>query len=370
MSAFFSFRFLLSMIFNATDYNVEIIKLQNRKFFNNSEKIVGWSRGYPSISLYAPPFFSKPSANSLITRVMSLYQWRKLPELLSVAVTPDCNCDCDYCSFTSMRKEKQPLSTEQIIDSISQAQELGVSTISIVGGEPTMNRDILKIISSINKDLSQVIMFTNGYYLKEMARDLKKAGLTSIIVSIDSADAETHNKMKGKKGLFEKALEGIKEAKKRGLLVGTSTVAHKDDIKNGNLERIFELGKKRKVNEQIIYDSLPTGNYKNKLELAWSKTEKEELIRFCSEHNKKKHYPNIFPYAYFKSSRSIGCAGGSIYFYLSPYGDVCPCDFNSASIGNVQDKPLSDLWDAFSTAKEFCTPSAGGCKLINSIPKN
>ncbi|OHD05356.1 MAG: hypothetical protein A2086_10280 [Spirochaetes bacterium GWD1_27_9] len=363
MKGFSGFRFILSMLIKSVDFNMDFIKIQNKRFFNNSHKIVGWFNGYPSMSLYTPPFFSKPSVNSLITREMSLYQWRKLPELMSIAITPNCNCDCMYCSFTSMKKEENPLSTQEIKKVIKDAQALGVSTVSLVGGEPLMNNDIFEIIQSVDKEFSQVIMFTNGYYLKEKAKDLRKAGLTTAIVSIDSYNPTKHNQIKGKEELFEKAILGIKEAKKQGLLVGMSSVVHKPDFENGNLIKLFDLAKDLKINELIVFDAMPTGNYSNRTDLLWNKSDIDKLINLCEEYSKKKNYPNIYPYAYMKSEKSIGCAGGTFYFYVSPYGDVCPCDFNSFSVGNIKKESLNKLWNKFNTTNGFCGSSADGCKI-------
>ncbi|HOV13760.1 MAG TPA: radical SAM protein [Spirochaetota bacterium] len=363
MRGFSGFRFVMSMLLKSLDLNMDFIKIQNKKFFNNPDKVVGWFNGYPSMSLYTPPFFSKASTNSLITRMMSLYQWRKLPELMSIAITPKCNCDCAYCSFTSMKKEESPLSTEKIKKVIREAQDLGVSTISIVGGEPLMNPDILEIIQSVDKNRSQVIMFTNGYFLKEKAKDLRKTGLTTVIVSIDSSDSLKHNQIKGKDGLFEKAVSGVKEAKKHGLLVGMSSVVHKKDFQDGELVKLFDLAKDLKINELIVFDALPTGNYSDRTDLLWSKSDIEGLINLCEEYSQKKGYPNIYPYAYMKSNKSIGCAGGTLYFYVSPYGDVCPCDFNSFSVGNIKNESLNQVWNKFNDANGFCGSVSDGCRV-------
>jgi len=357
-----SIRFNLALLFKGLDFNVEFIKMQNKKFFNNYDKISGWYKGYPSMSFYTPPLLSKPSINSLITKLMSLYQWRKLPEIMSIGITDECNCNCNYCSFTSMKKNEDILSTDLIIKTIKEGQILGVSTISLVGGEPLMNNDIIKIINAVDKNLSQIIMYTNGYYLKHNAKELKKAGLTAVIVGIDSYDPDTHDKIRGKKGLFDKAVEGIKEAKKYGLLAGISSVIYKEDLLNNNIDNLIKLSKKLKINEHIFFDAIPTGNLAGKNDLLWTDEDYEKLIKLCEYYDNKKKYPHIFPYAYLKSYRSIGCTGGVTYIYVSPYGDVCPCDFNTTGVGNVKNEKLSDLWDKFNEKIDFDKTCLYGCR--------
>jgi MoaA/NifB/PqqE/SkfB family radical SAM enzyme len=231
-----------------------------------------------------------------------------------------------------------------------------------VGGEPLMQKDIVDIVQSVNKDKCQVMMFTNGWFLKEKAKDLKKAGLTTIIVSIDSADQAAHDKFKGKDGLFEKAVEGIKEAVKQKLLVGISSVIHKEDIDNGNLAKIIEMSKKLKINQNIVFEAIPVGNYSSKTDLSWTDEEREKLINYCDQYNNKKNYQGVYAYSYVKSYKSMGCSGGVIYFYVSPYGDVCPCDFNSLCVGNVKNEPLHVLWDKFNEKNSYCSTSLSGCR--------
>jgi hypothetical protein len=69
----------------------DFLTVTNRRFCNGPDKVIGWARGYPSYYLMSPPLLSRPGMNSLTTRMMSIYQWRKLPDLVSVAVTSACN---------------------------------------------------------------------------------------------------------------------------------------------------------------------------------------------------------------------------------------------------------------------------------------
>lgn len=347
----------------------DFLAMSNRRFCNSPNKVIGWHKGYPSYYLLAPPVLSKPACNSLLTRIMSVYQWRKLPDLVSVAVTDKCNADCEYCSFKSMKKNQPLLSGDELKGAIRQCQELGAATILLAGGEPLMREDMCDIIASADKDLSQMVLFTNGYYLKEKAKDLKKAGLTSVIVSIDSATKHLHDHKKGCEGLFDKALEGIAQARKEKLLVGISSVLGRADLLDGSIEALFHLGKKLRVNGMIMFDAIPTGGYEDQSDVAFSDPELRQLIDICSEYQRKNDYPGIHPYAYSKSHQGIGCAGGVSQCYISPYGDVCPCDFMPVSMGNIKDAPLYRLWDRFSDHGFSCT-ALSGCRRRDSATRH
>ncbi|MCP4135992.1 MAG: radical SAM protein [bacterium] len=358
-------RYIILLFTKGIEHKKNILRMTNVRFFCSTNKILGWIDGHPSYGILTPPVFSKPSAYALTSKIMSLYQWRPLPEMVNLAITDKCACDCEYCSFRSMAKEKKRLGLREWKEVIDQIQELGASTISLTGGEPLENPDILEIVDYVNKDFSQVIMFTSGYLLEKYAKDLKKRGLNSVIVSVNSSDSSIHDSSKRSPGLYEKAIAGIKAAKKAKLLVAMASVVYKKDLETGHIQNIIELGKELKVNQVIFFDTIPTGYYRDDPSVVWNKEETNKLIEICSEYHSKKKYPGVLPYSFINSSRSIGCYGGTIYFYVSPYGDICPCDFCSFSVGNVKDEPLYALWDKFGEHKEFQKSSLAGCKMKN-----
>ncbi len=358
-------RYLILLATKGVDHKKSILKMTNVRFFCSKNKIIGWTRGHPSYGLLTPPVFSKPSAYALTSKIMSLYQWRSLPEMVSLSLTDACACNCEYCSFRSMQKNAEKLSLSQWKQTIDQVQRLGVSTIALTGGEPLEHPDILEIIGHVNKDFSQIIMFTSGYRLKEYAEGLHKNGLTSVIVSMNSVNPGEHDASKQYPGLFDKALEGIKAAQKAKLLVGLAVVVRREDLQTGRLHEIIEFGKKLMVNQIIFFDTIPTGNYIHNTGVIWTEDEIDELIAISSSYHEKRDYPGILPYSFINSYRSVGCYAGTIYFYISPYGDVCPCDFCSFSVGNIKDEPVYVLWDKFGEHREFQKSSLTGCKMKN-----
>jgi MoaA/NifB/PqqE/SkfB family radical SAM enzyme len=362
MKIFQKLRFYLFLITKSGKLNLDMISL-NQKRIHNKDKILGWKDGYPSYCLLAPPLLSKPQANFFTTKLLSVYQWRNLPEMINLAITDGCNCSCQHCSFVSMKKKAQTLNTKELMAVIFDAQKLGVSTINLVGGEPLIHPDILSLVNCVNKDLSQVILFTNGFFLEEKAAGLKKAGLYSVIVSLDSFESGVHDRLRSLPGLFEKAVRGIRQAQKEGLLVGISTVVSRETVKNGELEKLIEFGKDLNVNEILIFDAVPTGNYSCKQHLIGEQPYLADIISISEKYNNLAEYPGIFAYSYVRSHHALGCAGGVCYFYVSPYGDVCPCDFNPMSVGNVKEVSLHLLWDRFSRNPDFCKATWNGCKM-------
>lgn len=334
------------------------------KIYLNHDKIIHWRGGLPVFSGSSPPPYSKPAAYMLAKRMMAVFQNRTIPNLMSFAINDICNAGCDHCSFFEGHHQsgKHVLSFEEAKDLIRQAQDLGVSIINFVGGEPLMRKDICEIIASVDKDRSVTSMFTNGWYLPENVQKLKASGLDTINVSLDSADPAEHDKKRKVKGLFERGVEGLRLAKKAGMTTAISCCVFENDIDNGNFEAIVEMGKKIGVHEIIVFDAIPAGRMKNRKDLMGRPDIAQRLIDKAQHYNTRDDYPGILVYSYVTSWKSTGCCGGISYFYVTPYGDICCCDFNPHGMGNVLEDPLQTIWDRFGKDPEFLSASWNGCK--------
>jgi len=90
--------------------------------------------------------------------------------------------------------------------------------VRITGGEPTSRPDIIEIIHRLASvpELCELAMTTNGLTLARQARDLARAGLARVNVSLDSLDAGIFRRMTGVNGLAS-VIEGIDAAVLAGL---------------------------------------------------------------------------------------------------------------------------------------------------------
>jgi len=210
------------------------------------------------------------------------------------------------------------------------------------------------------------VLFTNGSRLYERVEKLKKSGLDSVYVSLDAADAESHDKFRGKKGLFDQAIKGIGRAKSLGLSVGISCSITPEAFRSGELDRIVELGKQIGIHEVLVFDTMPTGRYKHRTDLVDNSEWVEDMIDSLTPYNQDPAYPGVVAYAYMTSHRSVGCSCGTSYFYISPYGDVMSCDFNHARFGNILEAPLYRIWDEMTSHPDFQQAKWGGCKIKDS----
>lgn len=361
-------RFRMTAAYRAPQYFLNYLDRAYRIYLNHN-RIIHYRQGHPVYSLSTPPAFSKAAANMFARQIFSVIQNRSFPNLLSFAVNDICNANCYHCSFFGggvAEPGRHVMTTEECKKTLRDAQELGVSVINFVGGEPTLRDDLPEILSAVDKDLATTVMFTNGLILERKIRTLKAAGLDSVFVSIDSADPKINDEKRGIPGLFVKAMDGFRKAKSLGMSVGLSLSVTPDDFRSGELDRVVELGRTIGAHEIVVFDIMPTGRMSGHDELVDNESWIEEMITRTKKWNDDPRYPVVTLYAYSTSFRSAGCSCGISYFYVSPYGDVNPCDFNHKHLGNVLEQPLWKIWDKMTKLEDYRQAKWGGCKIKDS----
>jgi cyclic pyranopterin phosphate synthase len=140
---------------------------------------------------------------------------------LRVSVTDRCNLRCQYCipeDGVEKVTHEDILTLEEIDTLISHFVALGITKVRITGGEPLVRKGIISLIQKISrhKEIVDLALTTNGILLKDMAKDLKEAGLLRVNISLDTLNPDKYREMT-RGGNLEEVLEGIEAAKKAGL---------------------------------------------------------------------------------------------------------------------------------------------------------
>jgi len=145
---------------------------------------------------------------------------------LRISVTDRCNFRCTYCmpkEVFGREYEFLPrgelLTFEEIVRLARVFVEQGVEKIRLTGGEPTLRRELPKLIEMLRgvEGLKDLTLTTNGSRLVEMAPALKAAGLDRITVSLDSLDDAVFRRMNDVDFPVSRVLAGIEAARAAGL---------------------------------------------------------------------------------------------------------------------------------------------------------
>lgn len=140
---------------------------------------------------------------------------------MRISVTDLCNLRCVYCMPEEGVKKhchSKNMSFEEIVSLVKAGVDLGIDKIRLTGGEPLVRRGIVDLVEEIGKieGIGDLTMTTNGVLLAEMAKDLKKAGLNRINISLDSFDPEKYRRIT-RWGEIKNVLAGIEAAKRVGM---------------------------------------------------------------------------------------------------------------------------------------------------------
>jgi cyclic pyranopterin phosphate synthase len=174
---------------------------------------------------------------------------------LRVAVTRKCNLRCSYCHGEGEQKSEYSngeMTADEITRVIRIAATLGVKGMKLTGGEPLMRGDIVKIVKKVaaTRGLTDLSMTTNGTLLSHLARDLRKAGLKRVNISLPTLDREIFFKLTG--GEVQDAVSGVKAAIAAGFHPVKLNMLLLRDINNSSVSEMVEFAKETGTILQLI----------------------------------------------------------------------------------------------------------------------
>jgi cyclic pyranopterin phosphate synthase len=147
--------------------------------------------------------------------------YRRVGDDLRISVTDRCNFRCTYC----MPAEGLPwlpkgeiLSFEEITRLAGLFLSLGVRSLKLTGGEPTVRAEFPKLVGmlrGLDPDVD-ISMTTNGFLLDRLAGPLADAGLSRVTVSLDSLLRHRFEEMTRRDAL-DKVLDGLRAAEHAAL---------------------------------------------------------------------------------------------------------------------------------------------------------
>lgn len=141
-------------------------------------------------------------------------------QYLRLSITEQCNFQCQYCLPNGYRpnKDHRFLSLNEIDNVVSTFTELGVHKIRLTGGEPTLRRDFIDILSIISAypSIKQLAITTNGSRLLKNVHYWQQAGLNAINISIDSFSPYIFKQITGQDKLRE-LIQGVEKSLEVGI---------------------------------------------------------------------------------------------------------------------------------------------------------
>ncbi|MGF1451367.1 MAG: adenosyl-hopene transferase HpnH [Opitutales bacterium] len=139
---------------------------------------------------------------------------KRYPLVLMLEPLFRCNLACEGCGKIQFPNEilKKSLTAEQ---SLAAAEECGAPVVSIAGGEPLIWPDLMPTIEGLIQQKRWIHLCTNAVLLKRNLDKFEPNNRLAFTIHLDGLEAE-HDRSVCRKGVYEIAVEAIKEALARG----------------------------------------------------------------------------------------------------------------------------------------------------------
>ncbi|MDK2892718.1 MAG: hypothetical protein PWQ49_1110 [Methanohalophilus sp.] len=301
---------------------------------------------------------------------------KRVPDQFSIAITDRCPNRCIHCGADGFVTDKE-LTADQIVNTIEQAIDLGSYLISFDGGETMVRNDIVEIAQRVDSQKTINTCFTSGFGLtQKRAQDLKNAGMYAMRISIDSPEEEEHDRIRGRKGAFRDAIEGIKNSLDAGMLTDMFVVISPDNI--DQLEDFYGMAESMGMHEMSIYEIIAVGRWLEHEDEVITKKDVKHLEKFQKNKNHMNGGPRVTAFPYFMGPEMFGCFAGRRWMHVTPAGEVIPCAYTPLSFGNVKEESLADIWKhmgkhtAYRSNAEYCMMRSPSFRerYIHTIPKD
>lgn len=282
------------------------------------------------------------------------------PVLVSFSVTRQCNLRCRHCySESTETSHPDELTTSEAKRVIAEIAEAGARLLIFDGGEPLLRPDIYELIRHARDVGLRPLMGTNATLITPaVAQELKEAGIRTLAISIDGADAETHDGLRGVDGAWHKAMEGIANARQAGIPFQIGPCIHRGNL--SQFSDIVALANQLGAVAVEVFDYIAAGRGRENAGLALTEEERRQLVRQIIEHQRADDelvYRCIgIPQFWVEVEKTVpeeevvsrfvrSCCGAGLRYCCILYdGTVYPCMVLQKPAGDIRHQPFSAIW--------------------------
>jgi len=181
------------------------------------------------------------------------------PRLIFWEVTKGCNLRCIHCRATATElSSPNDLPTTKALNLIEQVSQLSLPILVLSGGEPLFRHDIFDLARYAAKRGLRVALATNGTLVsREIAQRIVDSGVRRVSISLDGADAPTHDAFRGIPGAFEAALRGFRNLRELGMSLQINMTIARHNAHQ--LPAVLELAKRLGADALHTFLLVPVG---------------------------------------------------------------------------------------------------------------
>jgi len=320
-------------------------------------------------------------------------RFAETPFLVIWETTQACDLACQHCRACAQpKRDPQELDTAQALDLIRQVDEWGVPLFVLTGGDPLKRPDLMELIAECSRRRMTFALAPSVTPLvtQEKLKRLKDAGLHRISISLDGADAATHDAFRGVPGSFRDTLAVLRLIREAGIELQVNTSVGKQNA--GQLHRIVDLIRPLGIELWSVFFVVPTGRatrdqmlnapqVESALGFLYAQLEKGE---FDIKTTEAPHFRRVILQkngvkpedlgealkthpkpGLLRSARGVNDGRG--FVFVSHKGEVFPSGFLPVSGGRMGEKALREIYresETFKTLRDSdqLKGKCGGCE--------
>ena len=304
------------------------------------------------------------------------------PLMLYYEVTQACDLVCKHCRASAQEQaDPQELATEQskaLIDQVATFPRR--PTMVMTGGDPLKRADLFELIRHAVASGMQVALTPSATPLAtpEAFAGAKEAGVTALGISLDGADAATHDAFRGWEGSFERTLKMLADAREMGLPVQVNTTITRRNF--GQIDAIAELLSRQGIAMWSAFFLVPVGRgveekriapeeYEIAFERLWDHARHKPFGVKTTEAPHYRRYvlqqggdPLAGPRREGQESRRrvhrapLGVTDGKGVMFVSHIGEIYPAGFLPLVCGRFPDDSVVDVYQNHPTFRALQDP--------------
>ncbi len=326
------------------------------------------------------------------------------PRLIFWEVTKGCNLRCIHCRATATElSSPTDLPTSKAIHIITQIAAYASPILVLSGGEPLYRRDVFDLAHFASEKGLRVALATNGTMVtKDVAKKIVASGVKRVSISLDGADALTHDTFRGIPGAFDAAVYGLRNLRELGMSVQINMTIARHNARQ--LPAVLDLARNLGADALHTFLLVPVGcgvaiaseqmvppaEYEQMLNWFYDRSLEGgiELKATCAPHyfrvarqrraaERRKAAGNgdadigatemmmpgatgvaIHPHAAKNAEHAgmggppdgmhamtKGCLAGTGVCFISHEGEVYPCGYLPAIAGDLRRQSFADIWE-------------------------
>jgi radical SAM protein with 4Fe4S-binding SPASM domain len=255
---------------------------------------------------------------------------------------------------------------------IDQLGAYGPLILVFSGGEPLWRADVFDLAERARSRNLRTALATNGTLIGPgMARRIQEAGFQRVSISLDGADARTHDSFRGHEGAFERAIDGLRCLRDLGLSTQINTTISRRNA--SQLPAIMDLAASLGVDAFHLFLLVPVGcGLTIADEESVNAEEAEAVLHWFYDRSldsgmelKATCAPQYYRIARQRRAEARrrgeevsklsddgmhamtrGCLAGSGVCFISHKGEVFPCGYLPVSAGDLRRQSFKEIWES------------------------